>query len=174
MVKRREFLGPWLVSVLVAMVLVAGFHPRTAQADEFSNGARIFIDTMTEEAITMLTGKDVTKEERAERFRTLMNKNFSIQGIAKFVLGRHLRKATWLTGDEVIGKVHEERLVTNSRPCTKDGVTQPQRLALPDINTRHTFRNDILNGPEQLVLPGLRQRPLEFRVCVEMIFDSAL
>jgi phospholipid transport system substrate-binding protein len=94
MVKRRVFLGPWLVSVLVAAFLLAGFHPRMAQAEDFSNGARIFIDTMTEEAITTLTGKEVTKEERSRRFRILMNKHFSIKGIAKFVLGRHLRKAS--------------------------------------------------------------------------------
>ncbi len=94
MFKRREFLCPWLVPVLVAVVLVAGFVPRVVLADEFSNGARIFIDSMTEEAITTLTGKDITQEERARRFRILMNKNFSIKGIAKFVLGRHLRKAT--------------------------------------------------------------------------------
>jgi len=94
MVMRREFLGPWLASVLVAAFLVVGFLPRTAQADEISNGARVFIDFMTEEAITTLTGRDITQEERYRRFRILMNKNFSITGIAKFVLGRHLRKAS--------------------------------------------------------------------------------
>ena len=94
MVKRREFLSPWLASVLVAAFLAAGVFPRAAEADELSNGARIFIEGMTKDAIAMLTGKDITREERARRFRSLMNKNFSIKGIAKFVLGRHYRKAS--------------------------------------------------------------------------------
>lgn len=110
MVKRREFLGPWLVSVLVAAVLVVGFLPRAAHANEFSNDARKFIESLTDEAITMLTVKDITREERAQRFRTLMNKNFSINGIAKFVLGRHLRKASETEKTDYL-KLYEDLMV---------------------------------------------------------------
>ncbi|MBT3305505.1 MAG: ABC transporter substrate-binding protein [Alphaproteobacteria bacterium] len=97
MVKRRVFLNPWLTSVLavafVGAFLLAGALSKPVQASEFSDGAKKFIEAMTQDAITMLTG-ELTREERAERFRTLMNKNFSIPGIAKFVVGRHLRKAS--------------------------------------------------------------------------------
>ncbi|NQV84257.1 MAG: ABC transporter substrate-binding protein [Rhodospirillales bacterium] len=97
MVKRRAFLNSWWTSVLavafVGVFLMAGSLSRPAQAEEFSAGAKKFIESLTQDAIDMLTG-DLTREERADRFRTLMNKNFSIPGIAKFVVGRHLRKAT--------------------------------------------------------------------------------
>jgi phospholipid transport system substrate-binding protein len=97
MVNRREFLTPWLVSVLGVAFVVAFLTvvalPRSAQAGEFSDGAKKFIEAMTSDAINMLTG-DLTREERARRFRTLMNNNFAIPGIAKFVLGRNLRRAT--------------------------------------------------------------------------------
>ena len=110
MVKRREFLGPWLVSVLVAAFLAASVFPRIAVADELSNGARTFVEGMTKDAITMLTGKDITREERAQRFRSLMNKNFSIKGIAKFVLGRHYRKATKTDQTDYL-KLYEDLMV---------------------------------------------------------------
>ena len=113
MVKRREFLSPWLVSVLsfafIVAFLTVGALPKTAQANEFSDGAKNFIEEMTQDAISMLTG-DLTREERARRFRILMNKNFSIQGIAKFVLGRHLRKATEAQKKEYL-RLYEDLMV---------------------------------------------------------------
>lgn len=92
MLRRRGFLVSWLASVLVAVLLVVG-GPGGARADEFSDGAKKFIKAMTEDAISMLTVKDISRSERAERFRILMNKNFAMKGIAKFVLGRHWRRA---------------------------------------------------------------------------------
>ena len=93
MVRRREFFRPWLASLMIVVFLAAGSLPVSARADEFADGATNFIKALTEDAVTMLTGKDLTKAVRAERFRTLMFKTFSIRGIAKFVLGRHWRKA---------------------------------------------------------------------------------
>ncbi len=94
---RREFLVSLLASVLIAAALVVGgpgLGTGGARADEFSDGAKSFIKAMTEDAISMLTVKDISRSERAVRFRTLMNKNFAMKGIAKFVLGRHWRKAS--------------------------------------------------------------------------------
>ncbi len=92
MLRRRQFLVSWLASVLIAVPLVLG-GPGSARANEFEEGAKNFIKVMTEDAISMLTVKDISRSERAVRFRTLMNKNFAMKGIAKFVLGRHWRKA---------------------------------------------------------------------------------
>ncbi len=92
MLRRRGFFVSLLASVLIAVPLVLG-GPGGARADEFEEGAKNFIKAMTEDAISMLTVKDISRSERAERFRTLMNKNFAMKGIAKFVLGRHWRKA---------------------------------------------------------------------------------
>ena len=94
MVRSRKFLSPWLASLLIVAFLAAGSLPGSARAGEFGDGATKFIEVLTEDAISMLTGKGLTKAVRAERFRALMGKTFSIQGIAKFVLGRYWRKAS--------------------------------------------------------------------------------
>ena len=93
MQRRREFLVSWLASVLIAVPLILG-GPGSAHADEFEEGASNFIKALTEDAISMLTVKDISRSERARRFRILMKKNFALKGIAKFVLGRHWRKAS--------------------------------------------------------------------------------
>ena len=92
MVRRRDFLGPWLAALFIAALVATGLPP--ARADELGAGAKKFIEILTSDAISMLTVEDISKTERADRFRRLMNENFAIKGIAKFVLGRHWRKAT--------------------------------------------------------------------------------
>lgn len=114
MPRRREFLVSWLASVLIAVPLVLG-APGVAtgatHADEFSAGAKSFIKAMTEDAISMLTVKDISRSERAERFRTLMKKNFAMKGIAKFVLGRHWRKASKEQKEEYL-RLFEDLMVS--------------------------------------------------------------
>ncbi len=93
MLGRRNFLTAWMASILLAVLLSAG-APSQALAGEFDDGARKFVEKLTQDAISTLAGKDINKAERANRFRALMNKNFAVKGIAKFVLGRHWRKAS--------------------------------------------------------------------------------
>ena len=92
--KRRDLLSVLSAFVLVSSILSFGLLPCTAHAKDSSQGAKEFINSVTEEAITTLTGKDITKEERARLFRIFMKKHFFINGIAKFVVGRHLRNAS--------------------------------------------------------------------------------
>ena len=94
MMRRRDFLGPWLAALFIAVLVAAGLPPGPARADELGAGAKKFIEILTSDAISMLTVEDISKTERADRFRRLMNENFAIKRIAKFVLGRHWRKAT--------------------------------------------------------------------------------
>ena len=94
MVRRRDFLGPWLAALFIAALVATGLPPGPARADEFGAEAKKFIEILTSDAISMLTVEDISKTERADRFRRLMNENFAIKGIAKFVIGRHWRKST--------------------------------------------------------------------------------
>ena len=110
MMRRRELLVSWLASVLIAVPLILG-GPGGARADEFEDGAKNFIKAMTEDAISMLTVKDISRAERAERFRILMKKNFALKGIAKFVLGRHWRKASEDQKEEYL-QLFEDLMVT--------------------------------------------------------------
>ena len=106
---RRNFFTTGLASLFLAALLLAG-TPSKSQAGEFGEDARIFIERLTQEAISTLTGKELSKAERAMRFRTLMNENFAIKGIAKFVLGRHWRKASESEQKEYL-KLFEDLLV---------------------------------------------------------------
>lgn len=109
-VKRRDLLSVWSACVLVSAVSLFVLLPCTAQAKDFSQDAKTFINSITEEAITTLTGKDLTKEKRARLFRTFMKKHFSINGIAKFVVGRHLRSASEVEKTQYF-KLFEDLLV---------------------------------------------------------------
>ena len=113
MLRRREFLVSWLASVLIAVALVVG-APGRAHAGEFEEGAKNFIKAMTEDAISMLTVKDIKRFERARRFRTLMNKNFAMKGIAKLVLGRHWRKASDEQQEEYLRLFEDLMVITYS------------------------------------------------------------
>jgi phospholipid transport system substrate-binding protein len=110
MLRRRDFFVSWLASVLIAAALVLG-GPGRARADEFEEGAKNFIKAMSADASLMLMVKDISRSERAERFRTLMNKNFAMKGIAKFVLGRHWRKASEAQKEEYL-RLFEDLMVS--------------------------------------------------------------
>ncbi len=92
MIGRRRFLSAWLAGALI-VALVIGL-PGFARADEFGDGAKKFIEALTEEAISTLTVKKISRADRADRFRALMLKTIAVKGIAKFVLGRYWRRAT--------------------------------------------------------------------------------
>lgn len=94
MIHRRKILGTWLPALIIAGVVAWGAPPGQARADEFGEGAKEFVATLADDAISSLTINDISRDERARRFRALMVKNFAIKGIARFVLGRHWRRAT--------------------------------------------------------------------------------
>ena len=49
------------------------------------------------------------------------------------VLLGHLREAAGLSGDEIVGEVHEERLVADRRPSAQHSVTEPEGFALAEM-----------------------------------------
>ncbi len=111
MIGRRLFSRILWGSLLALGILALAGGPRPAAADEFSDGAKKFIEVLTEEAISTLTGEGLSRDERADRFRALMLKSLAIKGIAKFVLGRHWRRATEDEKKEYL-QLFEDLLVT--------------------------------------------------------------
>ena len=94
MPRRRRFFVPWFASLLAVALLTAGGLPLPAHAGEFSDGAKKFVEVLADDAIRSLSVNDISQDERSARFRKLMLRTFAIKGIAKFVLGRHWRKAS--------------------------------------------------------------------------------
>ncbi|HCS70256.1 MAG TPA: hypothetical protein DIW51_09855, partial [Rhodospirillaceae bacterium] len=85
---RRHILTAFLATALMA------FAPRAVCAEVTTDEVKTFVNTMASSAISSLTGKDIAREVRKERFRALVNDFFAVKSIGKWVLGRHWRRAT--------------------------------------------------------------------------------
>ncbi|MEQ8807107.1 MAG: ABC transporter substrate-binding protein [Rhodospirillales bacterium] len=93
---RRHILAVILVAALLAVA------PQTARAEVSTDEVKSFVNSMASSAINSLTGKDIAREVRKERFRTLVHDFFAIKSIGKWVLGRHWRRATPEQRDEYL------------------------------------------------------------------------
>jgi len=68
--------------------------PRLAQAAAALADAQKFIDDLGETTVRSLTGSNLSEAERDSRFRSLLESQFDLPGISKFVLARHWRGAS--------------------------------------------------------------------------------
>ena len=55
-----------------------------------------FVKALGNRAIELLTSTQISDEEQAMRFRTLLREGFAVDKIGRFVLGKYRRKATTL------------------------------------------------------------------------------
>lgn len=56
--------------------------------------AKAFMNDMGTKVIILLTDRSISDQERANEFRTILEKNFNVKAIGKFVLGRYWKQAT--------------------------------------------------------------------------------
>lgn len=105
MIIRRNLLLAFLV-----LVLSVAFQPVSAPAENASVKAEEFISGLADQAIQALTTTEISKDDRQKRFRALLNDNFAINTIARWVLGRHWKSATDDEKTEYL-KLFEEMLV---------------------------------------------------------------
>ncbi len=80
------------IAICIA-VLVAAPVAQAAQISH-ADGAAKFVSALAERAMSTLAESKLASGDRRERFRELFNDAFAVEGIGKFVLGRHWRKAT--------------------------------------------------------------------------------
>jgi phospholipid transport system substrate-binding protein len=85
---RRQF--SFAFGALILMLLVFPFG--ATKADDAVN-ARNFIETHAEHTLQTLTVKGISRTERVARFRKLLTRNFDIETIGRWVLGRYWRRA---------------------------------------------------------------------------------
>ena len=90
-----------LFVLLVVAVSVA--TPAVARPETTKEQVRAFITGMADTAIDSLTGKDISRDVRKERFRKMIHEYFAIKSIGRWVLGRHWRQATPAQRDEYMG-----------------------------------------------------------------------
>jgi phospholipid transport system substrate-binding protein len=68
--------------------------PRLARAAPAPADAQKFIDELGDSTVKSLTGPDLSEAERDTRFRSLLESQFDLPGISKFVLARYWRAAS--------------------------------------------------------------------------------
>jgi phospholipid transport system substrate-binding protein len=78
--------------LFLAAVAALTWLPRLAQAAPAD--AQKFIDNLGDSTVESLTGPDLSDAERDSRFRSLLESQFDLPGISKFVLARYWRAAT--------------------------------------------------------------------------------
>ena len=78
-----------------AIVLVVAFAVSVpaAHADSHTDASVNFINDLSNQAITTLSDKSISTEQRRVEFRKLFREGFAVNGIARFVAGRYWRSA---------------------------------------------------------------------------------
>lgn len=119
LISKRHFLsGLSATLVLGAFFLQAPMRQAAAEGD-----AGAFVVGLKEAAVQQLNGANGDKALKEERFRTLLNGNFEVEDIGKFVIGRYWRNAS----DEdrkAFLTVFEDVLVQRFLPLFDDYATQ--------------------------------------------------
>jgi len=90
MLERRRIIQA--LGVLMAGVLFA-VSPGSATATA-SESTSDFVKSLGDQAIKVLTVKDISEGERENRFRRLLRNGFDVRRIGRFVLGRYARNAS--------------------------------------------------------------------------------
>lgn len=94
--------------LIIAVLAFMALTPIAAMATDAYVG---FVQKMGDQALTQLTGKEISAAERKKRVRDILRHNFEIKTIGQFVLGRHWRAATEKQRAEYLD-LFEEMIVT--------------------------------------------------------------
>lgn len=65
-----------------------------AHAETNCDAAKTFMSDMGENVISLLTNQSISDQERADQFRTILETQFNLKAIGKFVLGRYWKQAS--------------------------------------------------------------------------------
>ncbi|MBI1775333.1 MAG: ABC transporter substrate-binding protein [Proteobacteria bacterium] len=105
MITRRIF-----SAAAAGLILTAWLRPE-AGAAESPEEAQKLVKQLSDDAIRLLTGKDLDAAARNLRFRELLTKGFDVPAMARFVLGRYWRDASEPERQEYL-KLFEDLIVT--------------------------------------------------------------
>ncbi len=158
---RRSVLKLGLLAGLAfAAVGATAVAPVTAVAQPAAKGAADFVQSLGDRAIAVLADPNVSDQQAVEVFRDLLNRNFDVNTIGRFVLGRYWNSASPEQREEymklferMIVDVYAQRFnqyagetfkVTGARPeGERDAVVTSQvlRPTGPPVNVAWRVRN---------------------------------
>lgn len=81
------------MTLMAALFVVWVGHIHSAAAENVGEGAERFIVKLADDAISRLTDKTIPLDEQERRFREIVKDYIAFKTIARWVLGRHWRKA---------------------------------------------------------------------------------
>jgi phospholipid transport system substrate-binding protein len=151
-----------LLIVLVALVL-----PVAARAAEPADAAG-FVDGMINQALGMLRDKQITAEDRNQRFTALLTADFDIPRISRFVLGRY-----WTTASdgerEEFGRLFERWVVRtySARFSDYSGETVKVTGTKPESDTDVIVQSEIVHpngGPPAKVDWRVRHKDSAYKI----------
>ena len=161
---------------LLVSAAVLCLVPGLALAQGATRSAADTINTFAQEGIVQILEAKITQAEKAERFRTLFNKDFDIPAIARFVLGRNWRTAKPEEQEQFL-KVFEDVIVYTwpRRFSEYNGQTLKVSDTAPDGDDGSVVNSRIVgNNANQSfgVAWRMRLRPGEGWRVVDVIVDG--
>jgi len=101
----------YLIGVLGLFIALA-LQPSSSRADVSRDKAEAFISGLADQAIDAMTKPNASQSDRIESFKLLLNENFAVKTIARYVIGRHWKKATKSQKEEYLNLFQELLAVT--------------------------------------------------------------
>ncbi len=138
--------------ILVVILFPVSYALKSSYADT-GDEAKVFIQSLANEAVKSLTGEGVSKIERRDRFRMLMLDKFAFKVIAKWVLGRHWRKASDEERKEYLTLFEDLMVVTYADRFAK---YSGEKLTIKNTEKRGT--KDVL--VHSILLPSNGSQPV--------------
>ncbi len=135
-----------LVQRILPVLLLAiaiGSSPQAARAQTHIDGAHKFVEDLAEQAVATLTTEAMTPQQRRAEFRALFQDGFAVDGIARFALGRHWRRASPEERSEYLG-LFADSIVTSW--ANRLGEYSGQKIEIIDARDVPT------NGPEKAAI----------------------
>ena len=90
-------------TLFVASPAIDGiFSPAYAHANEEIKSATALVDQLGQEAVKLLSDQELDESKKREKFSVLLERDFDMRLIGRFVLGKHWRKASKAEQEEYL------------------------------------------------------------------------
>jgi len=91
----------------IGLIFTLAVQASPLNAEMSGEKAEAFISGLADQAIEAMTMPDVSKSDRIKRFKVLLNENFAIKTIARYVIGRYWKRATKVQKQEYLSLFQE-------------------------------------------------------------------
>lgn len=122
--------------VIASLALILLMAPPAVHAQDYVDEATAFVQQLADEAIEKLTDPSLTRAQHEGEFRRLLDENFAVAGIGRFMLGRYWRSATPDQRAEYMQLYQDVLVATWTGPFSRykgDGIEITQSIAATGV-----------------------------------------